>query len=66
MTWLPPRLTTEARGRADRALRQATDAFAGSPLTDAEWQQATLPLWLGGAGLGIFTDTAAAARYTAS
>ena len=66
LAMLPPRLTAEARGRADRALRTATEAFAGSPLTDAEWQQATLPLWLGGAGLGIFTDTAAAARYAAT
>ena len=47
-------------------VRQVTEAFAGSPLTDAERQQATLPLWLGGAGLGIFTDTAAAARYAAT
>ena len=66
LAMLPPRLTAEARGRADRALRRATEAFAGSPLTNAEWQQATLPLWLGGAGLGIFTDMAAAARYAAS
>ena len=63
---LPPRLTTAARARANLALRGATEAFAGCLLSDAEWQQATLPFWLGGAGLGIFTDTAAAARYAAA
>ena len=41
LAMLPPRLTAEARGRADRAFRRATEAFAGSPLTNAEWQQAT-------------------------
>ena len=44
LAMLPPRMTAEALRRADRALRTATEAFAGSPLTDAEWQQATLRL----------------------
>ena len=59
-------LTTAARARASLVLRGAAEAFAGCPLSDAEWQQATLPSWLGGAGLGIVTDTAAAARYAAT
>ena len=63
---LPPRLTTAARARANLALRGATEAFAGCLLSDAEWQQATLPFWLGGAGLGIFAGTAAAARCAAA
>jgi len=47
-------------------LKRATDAFAGVPLTDAEWNQAMLPLWLGGAGLGALSDLMAAATYVAS
>ena len=66
LAMLPPRFTAEARQRVGAALRATVDVFRGTPLSDAEWTQARLPSWLGGGDVGIFSDTAAAARYIAS
>ena len=36
-------MTAAARERATKAFRAATDAFAGTPLSNTEWHQAQLP-----------------------